>query len=146
MIVLGILVSIAAIGTMCWLLFNLAVFALPFFIGLNAGIWAYGMGAGWPGGILIGLIAAGLTVAVGQGLLMLVRPIWARLLIALAFVAPAGTAGFYATLGIVKHMMPSETWQIIFSVVGAVAVGATAFLRVASMAANSPAGSSLARA
>ena len=40
MIVLGILVSIAAIGTMCWLLFNLAVFALPFFIGLNAGIWA----------------------------------------------------------------------------------------------------------
>ena len=146
MIVLGILVSIAAIGTMCWLLFNLAVFALPFFIGLNAGIWAYGTGAGWLGGILIGLIAAGLTVAVGQGLLMLVRPIWARLLIALTFVAPAGVAGFYATLGIVKHMMPSETWQIIFSVVGAVAVGATAFLRVASMAANSPAGSSLAHA
>ena len=146
MIVLGIIVSIAAIGTMCWLLFSLAVFALPFFIGLNAGIWAYGTGADWLGGILIGLIAAGLTVAVGQGLLMLVRPIWARLLIALTFVAPAGVAGFYATLGIVKHMMPSETWQIIFSVVGAVAVGATAFLRVASMAASSPAGSSLARA
>jgi len=142
MIVLGIIVSIAAIGTMCWLLFNLAVFALPFFIGLNAGIWAYGTGAGWLGGILIGLIAAGLTVAVGQGLLMLVRPIWARLLIALTFVAPAGVAGFYATLGIVKHMMPSE---IIFSVVGAVAVGVTAFLRVAGMAATGPADGNLAR-
>ena len=145
MIVLGIIVSIAAIGTMCWLLFNLAVFALPFFIGLNAGIWAYGTGADWLGGILIGLIAAGLTVAVGQGLLMLVRPIWARLLIALTFVAPAGVAGFYATLGIVKHMMPSETWQIIFSVVGAVAVGVTAFLRVAGMAAAGPADENLAR-
>ena len=145
MIVLGILVSIAAIGTMCWLLFNLAVFALPFFIGLNAGIWAYGTGADWLGGILIGLIAAGLTLAVGQGLLMLVRPIWARLLIALTFVAPAGVAGFYATLGIVKHMMPSETWQIIFSVVGAVAVGVTAFLRVAGMAATGPADGNLAR-
>ena len=145
MIFFGILVSLAAIGTMCWLLFNLAVFALPFFIGLNAGIWAYGTGADWLGGILIGLIAAGLTVAVGQGLLMLVRPIWARLLIALAFVAPAGMAGFYATLGIVKHMMPSETWQIIFSVVGAVAVGVTAFLRVAGMAATGPADGSLAR-
>ena len=121
---------------MCW---------LPFFIGLNAGIWAYGTGAGWLGGILIGLIAAGLTVAVGQGLLMLVRPIWARLLIALTFVAPAGVAGFYATLGIVKHMMPSETWQIIFSVVGAVAVGVTAFLRVAGMAATGPADGNLAR-
>lgn len=146
MIVLGILVSIAAIGTMCWLLFNLAVFVLPFLIGLNAGIWAYGTGAGWLGSVLIGLIAAGLTLAVGQGLLMLVRPIWARLLIALAFVAPAGIAGFYATFGIVKHMMPSETWQLIFSVIGAIAVGVTAFLRVASMAANSPAGSSLAHA
>ena len=139
MIVLGILVSIAAIGTMCWLLFNLAVFVLPFFIGLNAGIWAYGTGAGWLGGIVVGLLAAGLTLAVGQGLLMLVRPVWARLLIALAFVAPAGMAGFYATLGIIRQTMPSETWQIIFAVIGAVAVGVTAFLRIAGMAATDPA-------
>ena len=146
MIVLGILVSIAAIGTMCWLLFNLAVFALPLFIGLNAGTWAYGTGAGWLGAILIGLVAAGLTLAVGQGLLMLVRPIWARILIALAFVAPAGVAGFHATPGIVKHMMPSETWQIIFSVIGAGAVGVAAVLRGAGMATAGPADSSLARA
>ncbi|WP_284777350.1 hypothetical protein [Agrobacterium sp. lyk4-40-TYG-31] len=145
MIVLGILISIAAIGTMCWLLFNLAVFALPFFIGLNSGIWAFGTGAGWLGGIVVGLLAAGLTLAVGQGLLMLVRPLWARLLIALAFVAPAGMAGFYATLGIVKHMMPSETWQLIFSVIGAVAVGVTAFLRVAGMAATGTADETVAR-
>ena len=145
MIVLGILVSIAAIGTMCWLLFNLAVFALPFFIGLNAGTLAYDTGAGWLGGIVVGLLAAGLTLAVGQGLLMLIRPMWARLLIALAFVAPAGMAGFYATLGIVKHMMPSETWQLIFSVIGAVAVGVTAFLRVAGMAATDHADGGFAR-
>ena len=146
MIILGILVSIAAIGTMCWLLFNLAVFALPFFIGLNAGTWAYGTGAGWLGGIVVGLVAAGLTLAVGQGLFMLVRPIWARLLVALAFVTPAGMAGFYATLGIVKHMMASETWQLIFSMIGAIAVGVTAFLRVVGMAAAGPADGNLARA
>jgi len=145
MIVLGILVSIAAIGTMCWLLFNLAVFALPFFIGLNAGTLAYDTGAGWLGGIVVGLLAAGLTLAVGQGLLMLIRPMWARLLIALAFVAPAGMAGFYATLGIVKHMMPSEIWQLIFSVIGAVAVGVTAFLRVTGMAATDHADGGFAR-
>ena len=99
MIVLGILVSIAAIGTMCWLLFNLAVFALPFFIGLNAGAWAYDTGAGWLGGIVVGLLAAGLTLAVGQGLLMLIRPIWARLLIALAFVAAVGVTAFLRVAG-----------------------------------------------
>lgn len=145
MIVLGILVSIAAIGTMCWLLFNLAVFALPFFLGLTAGTWSYGTGAGWLGAILVGLLAAGLTLAVAQGLFMLVRPIWARLLIALAFVAPAGMAGFYATLGIVKHSIPSETWQVICSVIGAATVGLTAFLRVAGMTAIGAANDSLAR-
>ncbi|MFV0383633.1 hypothetical protein [Paracoccus sp. (in: a-proteobacteria)] len=139
MIFFGILISIAAIGTLCWLLFNLAVFALPLFLGVNAGIWAYGTGAGWLGAIVTGLVGAGLTLAVGQALLMLVRPVWARLLIALAFVAPAGMAGFYATLGITRQMMPSETWQIIFAVIGALAVGVTTFLRIAGMAATDPA-------
>ncbi len=105
----------------------------------HLGIWAYGTGAGWLGAIVTGLLGAGLTLAVGQALLILVRPVWARLLIALAFVAPAGMAGFYATLGITRQMMPSETWQIIFAVIGAVAVGITAFLRVAGMAATDPA-------
>jgi hypothetical protein len=36
--------------------------------------------------------------------------------------------------------MPSETWQTVFSVIGAVAVGITAFVRVTSMAAFGPAG------
>ena len=146
MIILGILVSIAAIGTMCWLLFNLAVFALPFFIGVNTGTWAYGTGAGWLGAGLVGLLAAGLTLAVAQGLLMLVRPLWARMLIALIFVAPAVLAGFYATLGIVKVTMPSETWQLVFAIIGAIAVGVTALLRLAGWAAAGPADRNLARA
>lgn len=146
MIFLGIILSIAAIGFFCWLLFTLAVFALPLFAGVTAGGWAYHTGAGWLGAILIGTVAAGLTLGTGQILLGLVRPLWARLLIALAFVAPAAIAGYHATHGIVKHTMPSETWQLVFSVFGAVAVGITAFARVASMAATGPSGQSPARA
>lgn len=146
MIFLGILLSIAAIGVFCWLLFTLAVFALPFFAGVTAGTWAYHTGAGWLGAILIGIVGAGLTLGIGQILLMIVRPLWARLAIALVFVAPAGIAGYHATHGIVKHTMPSETWQIVFSIIGAVAVGAIAFLRVAGMAAAGPSDRSLARA
>ncbi|MBB5373994.1 hypothetical protein [Acidocella aromatica] len=146
MIFLGILLSIAAIGFFCWLLFTLAVFALPFFAGVSAGVWAYHTGAGWLGAILIGIVAAGLTLGVGQVLLMIVRPLWARFLIALVFVAPAVIAGYHATHGIVKHTMPSETWQLIFSIIGAVAVGATTFIRVAGMASTVPPGQRLARA
>ena len=117
MIFIGILLSIGAIGFLCWLLFTLAVFALPFLAGLTAGTWAYGTGAGWFGAIIVGSVAAGLTFGIGQLLLATVRPTWARLLIAAAFVAPAVVAGFHATHGIVKHTLPSETWQVVFSVI-----------------------------
>ncbi len=144
--IIGMILSIAAIGVFCWLLFTLAVFALPFFAGVSAGTWAFHTGAGWLGAIIIGMIAAGLTLGVGQVLLTIVRPVWARLLIALVFVAPAVIAGYHATHGIVKHTMPSETWQLVFSVIGALAVGVTAFMRVAGMTATGRSSQNLARA
>ena len=145
--VLGILLSITAIGVFCWLLFTLAIYALPFFAGITVGTWAYGTGAGVPGAILIGLVAAAATLAVGQLVMMFVRPVWLKLIVAIAFVAPAAIAGFHATHGIVKHLMPSEAWQMTFSVIGAIAVGITALVRVAGMAtAPGPSGQGLARA
>jgi hypothetical protein len=42
--------------------------------------------------------------------------------------------------------MPSETWRIAFSVIGAVAVGVTAFVRVAGMASADPSCPAVARA
>ena len=146
MIVIGILLSIAAIGFLCWLLFTLAVFALPFFAGVTVGTWAYDTGAGWLGAIVVAFAAAGLTFGLGQLLLATVRPTWARLLIAAAFVAPAVVAGFHATHGIVKHTMPSETWQIAFSVIGAVAVGIVAFARITGIAAHGPSAGHISRA
>ena len=79
-------------------------------------------------------------------MLVFVRPIWIRLAIAIAFVAPAALAGYHATHGIVKHTMPSDTWQIIFSVIGAIAVGVTALIRVTAMTAAGPTGQNVARA
>lgn len=145
MIFIGIFFSIAAIGFFCWLLFTLAVFALPLFAGVTAGMWAYDTGAGWLGAILVGALAGGLTFGICQLLLVFVRPLWARAVIALAFVAPAAIAGYHATHGIVKHTMPSEGWQLTFSVVGALAVGVTALIRMAAMATPGSTGQGLAR-
>ncbi len=147
MIILAILAALAAIGLLCWLLFTLAVFALPAFIGVTAGAWAHGTGAGIVGAILIGVVAAAATFAAGQLLITFARPMWLKLVVAVIFVAPAAIAGFHATHGIVKHLMPSDAWQITFSVIGAVAVGITAFVRVAGMAsAPGPSGRDLAQA
>lgn len=111
------MLSIAAIGFFCWLLFTIAVFALPFFAGVSAASWAYHTGAGWLGAILVGIVAAALTLGFGQVLLAIVRPLWAKLAIATVFVAPAVIAGYHAVHGIVKHTMPSEAWQIVFSTI-----------------------------
>ncbi|MBR0664881.1 hypothetical protein GXW71_11005 [Roseomonas hellenica] len=135
MIILAILVSLAAIGLLCWLLFTLAVFALPAFAGVTTGAWAYGTGAGIVGAIVVGAVAAGATLGIGQFLLLFVRLMWLKLVVAIAFVAPAAIAGFHATHGIVKHLMPSEAWQIAFSIIGAIAIGITAFVRIAGIAA-----------
>ena len=138
--VVGILLCMVAIGFLCWLLFTLAVFALPFFVGMTTGMWAFNSGAGWLGAILVGALAAGLTFGVGQLLLGTVRPLWAKFAIALVFVAPAALAGYHATHGIAKHVMPSEGWQIAFSIVGAVAVGIVSFVRIAGMASSDQSG------
>jgi len=146
MLVFSILASVAAIGVICFLLFYLAVYALPLFAGVTAGVWAYGTGAGWLGGITVGFVADLATLLVGHLLLTFVKPLWLRLMVATIFVAPAVVAGYHATHGIVKHAMPSETWQVAFSVVGAVVVGITALARLATLAPPVQPGQGMARA
>lgn len=145
MVILAILASLAGIAALCWLLFNLAVFALPFFAALAVGSWAYGTGAGILGTIILGAIAAAGTFGLFQLLLLVLRPTWLKLLVALAFATPAAIAGYHATFGLVRLTMPSDTWQIVFSVVGAIAVGITAFMRLTMMAAPEPTGRSVAQ-
>ena len=64
MIILAILASLAAIGLLCWLLFTLAVFALPAFVGFAAGAWAHGTGAGIPG--VVGSAEATASLMIGE--------------------------------------------------------------------------------
>lgn len=94
MILLNILLLVGVIGFLCWLLFTLAVYALPLFIGATAGIWAHGSGAGIVGGIVVGVIAAGATAIIGQLIFAFARPLWTRLIVALVFAAPAAVAGY----------------------------------------------------
>ncbi len=143
--ILGPLLVLAGIGFFCWLLFTLAVFALPFFVGLTIGMWAFHTGAGALGGIIIGVVAGGATFGSGQIAMAFLPSAWLRLLIILLFVAPATVAGYSATHGIAQMAAPSPTWQMIFSVIGAVAVSVTAFFRFTGMASPGPSGQGMAR-
>jgi len=129
------LLVLGVIGFFCWLLFTLAVFALPTVAGVYAGIWAFHTGAGVLGAIVVGLMATAVTFGIGQLLLIFVPWTWTKLLIVAAYTAPAVVAGYGATHGITLMAMSSPVWQTIFSVVGAIAVGITALLRISGMAA-----------
>jgi hypothetical protein len=111
--------------------FTLAVYALPFFAGVTAGVAAYQSGSGEIGALLVGLIAGAFTLAAGQIAVAAFRSPLIRAAIALAFGVPAAMAGYHAALGLAQLGVPAELWQRAFALIGAIAVGATAWLRLA---------------
>jgi len=132
MLAIGLIFTIAALGFCGWLLFNLAVYALPCFIGVSAGFWCYHHGSGIVAAILVGLLSAAITLVIGQLAFATLRTPFGRMTVALLFTAPAGFAGYYAALGLVRDVGAGPHWCDAFGVIGTLLVGATAFARIAS--------------
>lgn len=131
MIAIGFVLNFAGLGVVCWLLFTLAVYALPFFLAVTAGLLAYHSGAGPLGAVVLALLTGGATLAAAQIVFASVRAPLPRFAVALLFAGPAGLAGFYATRGLAEMTMSSQTWQQIFGIIGAIVIGVTAWLRLA---------------
>ncbi|MCH4540433.1 hypothetical protein [Ochrobactrum sp. A-1] len=133
MIVL-MLMTVALVAGLCVLAHTLAVYALPFMLGVEVARWAYASGSGLIGAGLVGLV----TGAVAYGLLivlfMAVRPPILRLAVALVFAAPAVVAGYALVHGITAEAVPSEVWRIIFSLVGGASAGLSALMRLVAAA------------
>ena len=108
----GFFVGLFGLGTMLVLLFMLAIYAVPFFVGLTVGIWAFETGAGVIGAILVGIVAG--VVAL--------------------FAAPAAVAGYHAVLVISALFVPSEAWRHVFAAIGGLAVGVSAAVQLAAFA------------
>ena len=130
MIIIGVLLNIVGLGVFCWALFALAIHALPFFVGTTAGIYSYQTGADPLGAIIVGFVAGGFTLVVGQYAFSVVRSPIVRLVVGLLFALPAARAGYDATLALAHIAVPSEWWRESFAMLGAIAVGSTAWVRV----------------
>jgi hypothetical protein len=130
MLIIGILLNVVGLGVICWALFTLAVHALPFFVGMIAGLYAYQNGIGPFGAIVVGFAAGGFTLVVGQYAFSVARSPVVRLVIGLLFALPAARAGYDATLGLALIGGPSGWWREAFGIFGAIAVGCTAWARV----------------
>jgi len=132
MLILGLILSFFAIGFLCWLLFTLAVYALPLFVAMTAGVAAYHHSTGLFGALLVALLAGAGTLAFGRLAFALSPSTLLRALIALLFAVPAALAGYEAAFGLVHLGMASNMWCGAFGAIGALLTGGTAFARMAS--------------
>ena len=115
---------------LCVLAYNLAVYALPFFVGLAAAQFAYETGAGLIGAGLVGLFSAGAAFGVLAGLFETIRSPVIHLIVALIFAAPAAVAGYALVHGVTKEAVPSDIWRQIFCIAGGGFVGFSALSRL----------------
>ena len=125
------LMSVVLIAGLCVLAYTLAVYALPFMLGVTAAQFAYQTGSGFIGAGLVGIVAAVAAFGILAFLFDTLRPPILRLLVALVFAAPAAVAGYALVHGVTKESVPSEIWRQIFCIVGGGFVGISALLRLA---------------
>ena len=92
MIIIGVILGAFGIGLFCWLLFTLAVYALPFSASLTAGLAAFHSGAGMFGALVVGIVAGTVTLGAGQLAFAMARSPLIRAAIALLFATPAAVA------------------------------------------------------
>lgn len=130
MLALGILLNFAGIGLFCWLVFTLAVYALPFLIGLNVFMMALHSGAGILGAPLVGIAAGGMTLAIGQTAFAMTHSVITRAIIAALFAVPATLAGYQVVFAMSQIGVPSLVWREVFACLGAIFIGGTAWTRL----------------
>lgn len=130
MIVL-MLMTVTLLAGLCVLAYTLAVYALPFMLGVEVARWAYAFGSGLIGAGLVGLVTGAAVYGLLVGLFMVVRTPILRLAVALIFAAPAAVAGFTLVHGITRDAVPYEIWRVIFCLIGGGVTGLSALMRLA---------------
>jgi hypothetical protein len=124
MIIIGIVLAFIGLAYLCWLVFALAIYALPFFAGASAGLATYHSGSGPIAAIIVGAIAGSITLIAGQ------IAFTTLCAIGLLFVVPAAVAGYHAALGLAHIGISADGWRETVAVAGAIIVAATAWARM----------------
>ena len=131
MIIIGIVLSFVGLACLCWLMFALAVHALPVFAGVTAGLVAYHSGSGPIAAIIVAAIVGSLARILGQIASSRLRSPLARAALALLFAVPAAVAGYHAARGLAQIAIPAASWRDAIAFAGAAIVAATAWMRLA---------------
>lgn len=128
------LFTVFGLGALCWIMFNLAVYALPFAVGLIFGLYLHDAGQGVFLSIIAGLFIGGFVAAFGEFAFARIRFVPLKFAIGLAYAVPAGIAGFHAAKGFAEFGGAVGLTVTLLSWLGALVVGGTAWARVSGWA------------
>lgn len=131
---LSAILSVLGLGFMVYVLFTLAVYALPFFVAVTVGMHVYNSEAGLLAAFAAAFISGAVTLLAGQIAFATIRSVPVRLAIGALYAAPAGIAGYHAIKGLSEIGGAGETWTLVFAWIGAAIVGGTAWARIALLA------------
>jgi hypothetical protein len=122
MFIIGLFLNFAVVACLCWVLFNLAIYALPAFIGVSLFFAIQAAVQDEIYAVIGGVLAGGATWGPGKTAFAAIRSTLLRLLIASAFAAPAALAGYHLLYGFSAMRSQSAVWRQV--------IGATAFARL----------------
>ena len=130
MIIIGIVLSFIGLGYLCWLVFALAVNALPLFAGVTAGLAAYHSNSGTIAAVAIAAIVSVIVLFAGQLAFRIATSTPIRAAIALLFAVPSAVAGYHAAHGLADVVVPIEGWREVMAIAGAIMVATIAWTRI----------------
>jgi len=114
-----------------WLVYTITTYALPCLAGLIVARYAFETGAGWLGACAIFGATALLVFGLMRWLFAVVTNPLARIVLAIAFVMPAGVMSYVILGELSVGHVPSELWRQALCVTGAGMSGLMAFGRLA---------------
>jgi len=125
-----ILLAISAIITFCFIAWHLAIFALPFMVGLTAFQWVYANEAGfvWSGLAALGASLASVVLVIA--VVGLARNLAVRLVALAVFAVPAFLAGYALIYGILKHGTDSALLLNSAGIVAGLVIGIAAIVNL----------------
>ena len=127
---LGLILCVFGLGSLWLLLFRASTYAVPIFVGLTAGWYAFRAGAGPIGALALGAVASGAFLAASQVAFSLSRSLLFRALIAFVFAGPAAYVGYHLVLAVAQYGVPSDLWRHTFAIAAAGIFGLTAVRRL----------------
>jgi hypothetical protein len=135
---LSTLLSIFGLGALCWMIFNLTIYAMPFAIALTSGLYLYEAGQGVVLSLIVSLSLGCFVAVLGNLAFERIRFAPLKLAIGLVYAVPAAIAGFHAAMGFAEFGN-ANGWTIsILSWLGAILVGGTAWARVSGWSQDNP--------